>query len=107
MASTRIVWDKQAFGRFIGNCAEGRAAGEAAIERMASEANMLADDPTYGRYGGYPNGGILTHPQVPEYSAEMVEGRSGYSWIGFVHCANGAAHADAAKNNTLLKVIGG
>lgn len=107
MASTRIVWDKRALGLFIGNAPQGRDVGEEVIERMANEANAAAETAIGGRYGGYPNGGILTHPEEPEYSAEMVEGRSGLSWIGFVHCANGAAHADAAKNNTLLKVIGG
>lgn len=103
--NVRIVWDKRALGIFIGNAPQGRAVGEQVVHRMADEANMLADDPTYGRYSGYPDGGILTHPQVPEYEAEMLEGRSGYSWVGFVHAANGAAHADAVKNNTLLKVM--
>lgn len=105
MGKVTVEWDARALGLYIGNCDEGRAEGQRAIEAMAEQANMLADDPTYGRYGGYPDGGILTHPQVPEYEAEMVEGRSGYSWIGFVHAANGAAHADAVKNNTLAKVL--
>lgn len=105
MGKVTVEWDARALGIYIGNCDEGRAEGQRAIEAMAEQANMLADDPTYGRYGGYPDGGILTHPQVPEYEAEMVEGRSGYSWIGFVHAANGAAHADAVKNNTLAKVL--
>lgn len=106
MGSTvRIEWDAKALGLYIGNCDEGRAVGQQVIGRMAEQANMLAEDPTYGRYGGYPDGGILTHPQVPEYEAEMVEGRSGFSWIGFVHAANGAGQADAVKNNTLAKVL--
>lgn len=105
MGSVRIEWDKRALGRFIGNCEEGRAVGQEVADEMAAQANLLADDPTYGRYGGYPDGGILTHPQVPEYEAQMVEGRSGFSWIAFVHSANGAAAADAVKNNTLAKVL--
>lgn len=105
MGKVTVEWDARALGIYIGNCDEGRAEGQRVIEAMAEQANMLADDPTYGRYGGYPDGGILTHPQAPEYEAEMVEGRSGYSWIGFVHAANGAAHADAVKNNTLAKVL--
>ena len=105
MGSLKIQWDARALGRFIGNCDEGRAVGEQAIREMADRANMLAEDPTYGRYSGYPDGGILTHPQVPEYGAQMVEGRSGFSWIGFVHADNGAAAADAVKNNTLAKVL--
>lgn len=105
MGKVTVEWDARALGIYIGNCDEGRAEGQRVIEAMAEQANMLADDPTYGRYGGYPDGGILTHPQVPEYEAEMVEGRSGYSWIGFVHPANGAAQADAVKNNTLAKVL--
>lgn len=101
----RVQWDARALGRFIGNCDEGRAVGEQVISEMAERANMQAEDPTYGRYSGYPDGGILTHPELPEYGAQMVEGRSGYSWIGFVHPENGAARADAIKNNTLAKLL--
>lgn len=106
MASTvRIEWDAKALGLLIGNCQEGVDAGRRAIERMAEQANAMAGDPTGGRYSGYPDGGILTHPKHPEYEAEMVQGRSGYSWIGFVHAANAAGQADAVKNNTLAKVL--
>lgn len=107
MASVRVQWNPSALGRFIGNCAEGRRAGEEALERICDSANLMAESPTGGRYSGYPDGGILTHPEEPEYSTQMVEGRSGYSWVGFVHASNGAAYADAAKNNTLLKALGG
>lgn len=106
MGSTvRVEWDAKALGLYIGNCDEGRAEGQRVIEAMAEQANLLADDPNGGRYGGYPDGGVLTRAQAPEYEAEMVEGRSGFSWIGFVHAANGAGQADAVKNNTLAKVL--
>lgn len=107
MASTRVVWDRKALGRYIGMCPEARQAVTEAVERIADRANALAEDPTYGRYSGYPDGGILTHPQLPEYDSQVLPGPSSLSWIGFVHPANGAGHADAVKNNTLLKALGG
>ena len=107
MANTRVVWDKHALGRYIGMCPEAHEAVTEAVERIAATANSIAEDPTGGRYGGYPDGGILTHPQQPEYDCQVLPGPSRLSWIGFVHPANGAGYADVAKNNTLLKALGG
>lgn len=105
MAKVKIDWDKKKLGLFIGNCDEAEELITDACRDIASTANLMAGDMTGERYGGYPDGGILDHPQQPEYDYNVKKGPSHYSWVGFVHADNAAAAADAVKNNTLAKAL--
>lgn len=105
MASTNVKWDRSALGRVIGTCQEAADAMDEWGHEAEHWANAMAQGAEGGRYGGYPDGGILTHPEEPEYGYRRVMGRSSLSWVGFVHTENGAACADAVEHNTLGKIL--
>ena len=98
----RVAWNDAALGRVTGKSPQSVAAVEKATSEIAARANSMGSGfkTKLLRHGRPVKGGTS-----PSYVAD-VEVKTNAA-VGIVYTGNYAAMRDNAKNNTLLKSLGG